>query len=182
VSDGDLQFPPAKRREPSRFEPPPWEREQFEELSKSRSAETPELAETPAEAQETAEPDGEAHAGEAEKPATAEVPESVSVAADRADAGSPAVDPNKVEMMMLNLRAEEPRVEEAYWRIATALGGVCSLGGLVITVWGFAAMTTLHGGGGFGALLASLVVMAGLGFIGVGVWLIVRAFRQQGVL
>jgi hypothetical protein len=183
VSQEDLRFPPAKRRERTKFEPPPWERAQFEELAKAREEQEP--AEKPA----SEEPVSSAQATAAEEIASA-VREAEKVhAAPTAAAGEgdgekagPAIDPKRLEVMLMGLRAEEPRPEEAYWVSTTAAGVVSALIGLALTTWGILAFVKLSRSGLPGLVMASVLTLFGLGFTGGGVWLVQRTLRQRGVL
>ena len=178
MSDEDLRFPPPTRRDPAKFEPPPWEREQFDELAKARGEQ--ELIPVP----ETDEPPA---IPVAEQIATAvreaETPEAAGTASPMGGhADRPAIDPKRVEVMLMGLRAEEPRPEEAYWVGTTGAGVVSALIGTAITTWGILAFVKLARSGVSGVALASVLTLFGLGFTGGGVWLVFRTMRQRGVL
>ena len=183
MSEGDLRFPPARRREPAKFEPPPWEREQFEELAKSRVEQEPATA--PAVGSPLAAP--APSVAEQVLEAVQEAEDAESAGADSADVGEaqtarPGIDPKRLEVMLMGLRAEEPRPEEAYWKVTTIAGGVSALIGFVITTWAIVAFATLWKSGPQGMTLASVLLVFGLGFVGGGIWLVARTLRQQGVL
>jgi hypothetical protein len=204
VSDGSIQFPPGQRREKPKFEPPPWEREQFDELARRKQAEEaipapePELEPAPApepapEAAAPAATEGPPHAvaTEGAKQAVTTVvaeqePEQVATpegeAVEAAEQEKVELDPKQVEMLLMGLRAEEPRAEEAYWKITTIVGAASALIGLLLTVWGVVALATPKKAGAGGAFLVTGLLLFGIGFLVGGVWVVFRSLRQQGVL
>jgi hypothetical protein len=184
VSDEDLRFPPPTRREPAKFEPPPWERDQFDELAKTR------LEPGPAEGAKLEQPLASAPAATAAEQVAEAVLESARSGAEEpgpeGEGGSVAapreIDQKHLDVMMMGLRAEEPRPEEAYWKVTTIAGVMCSLIGLAITVWAIVAFATLGKSGARGMTLASVLMLFGLGFAGGGIWVVAKTLRQQGVL
>jgi hypothetical protein len=181
VSDDGFDFGgPPERREARRFEPPPWERDQFERHAREqaeREKREKELALAQLEA-----------LGEATQvvPPEVEVEPAAVVAADEATAepaetpaDKPVVDEKQLEMMMLELKATEPPVLSQVWMVQLGAGIVVALIGIVIMVWGIAAFARVGGPAGPGA---SVLVLFGLGFAGVGGWLVFSALRQRGVL
>jgi hypothetical protein len=184
VSDEDLRFPPLKRREPAKFEPPPWERDQFDELAKTR------LEPGPAEGAKIEQPVATAQTATVAEQVAEAVMESARSSSEEpgskgegTSADAPKeIDQKHLEVMMMGLRAEEPRPEEAYWKVVTIAGVLCSLIGLAITVWAIVAFATLGKSGARGMTLASVLMLFGLGFAGGGIWVVAKTLRQQGVL
>lgn len=181
VSDEDLRFPPVIRREPAKFEPPPWERDQFEELAKARVEPQP--------TEETVPQDPPAPAqGAAEQvvEAVREASQRDSAEVESAKAGEkatqPPIDDKRLEVMMMGLRAEEPRPEEVYWKVTMVAGVICTVIGLAISTWAIVAFATLSKAGAKGMTLASVLMLFGLGFAGGGGWLVLKTLREQGVL
>jgi hypothetical protein len=104
------------------------------------------------------------------------------LAAGEEVAEKPPIDPKRVEVMLMGLRAEEPRPQEAYWKVTTIAGGVSALIGFAIMTWAIVAFMALSKSGPRGATLASVLMLFGLGFAGGGVWLVIKTLREQGVL
>ncbi len=182
ASDGDIHFPPGQRRDKPTFEPPPWEQDRFEELARQkREAEL---------AAAQAEPNAPAVETEAAAvplaPLVSELVEVVYAEADEERAAGegekPELDPKHVEVLMMGLRSEEPRPEEAYWKISMAAGITSALIGLVVTTWGVVAFATPKQGGAGSLLLVTMLLFFGLGFMAGGVWVVFRSLRQRGVL
>jgi len=190
VSDGFDFRPPPPRREARRFEPPPWEREQFERLARERAeqeaaerelaaklaadgaAREPESAETSA--------DAPARAVAAEQ--VADVPSAPASSAPPASAGpKPELDEKHVARLMLELRAEEPRLLTGAWMVGLGSGLVLALAGFVLAAWGGFALSNSRLGQ-LGKLGGGILIVFGIGFVGTGGWLIFRALRQRGVL
>jgi hypothetical protein len=188
VDDQGFEFrPPPSRREPQAFEPPPWEKEAFQELERRRAPE------------EAAGEDGE------EGPIGSEVPqdESESEAADEASVDkdsearrTAAVDeaarpsgsegagvPHSVVLeMMAGLAAEEPRATEAYSNVALATGLFLGALGGVLVVWSIAALVGSRTTGWIGQVTGAGLGLFGVFFFGMGVWLLYRTLKQRGVL
>ena len=204
MSQDGFEFgPPPPRREPRRFEPPPWERDQFErrareqaELEKARleaeqaarAAEAAALAEAAGisvgvGAGEKAQPSPPAQPASEERPrAHVNDPAADGARAKQAVAPKPAkqpVDDKQVELMMLELKAEEPPALEGAWKVAATAGAVVALVGIVIGIWGAAAIARLGQAGLLGGIV---LVTFGLAFVGIGGWLVYGALRQRGVL
>lgn len=208
MSQDGFEFgPPPPRREPRQFEPPPWERDQFERHARERAerekarleAEAArQSAEAVAQGQAAGEGTGaDANAEQAENPgasppgarASAERPRAhvndptaagarAQPAGDLKLAGTP-VDEKQVELMMLELKAEEPTALKGAWMVAVGAGIFMALVGIVIGILGAAAMARVGRAGWFGEMV---VVTFGLAFVGIGAWLVYGALRQRGVL
>ena len=102
--------------------------------------------------------------------------------AEQAEAPRPTrqpVDEKQVELMMLELKAEEPAALEGAWKVAITAGVVVALVGIVIGIWGAAAIARR---GQAGLLGGMVLVTFGLAFVGIGAWLVYGALRQRGVL
>jgi len=203
VSQDGFEFgPPPPRREPRRFEPPPWERDQFERRSREQEERERTRLEAAAEAREAeaaaqqAEAAGaieetaeRAEAGPTEGPARevrprAHVndPTTARAGAQQGETPAPAkepVDEKQVALMMLELKAGEPAALEGAWKAAIAAGIVVVLVGIVIGIWGATAIVRL---GQAGVLGGMVLVGFGLSFAGIGGWLVFRSLRQRGVL
>lgn len=199
MSDQGFDFgPPPPKREARRFEPPPWEREQFERQAREQAER--EAAAQEARARVLAEEEAARAADrQTENPSAtggAEVGGPVAVmaamvpqpetgaAAGDAEPTAPAyateVDEKQVAIMMLGLRAEEPAALESAWVINLAAGSVVVLVGFAVGVWGGAALAR-PGLPPAGTLGGVVLLGFGLGFMGIGAWLIFKALRQRGV-
>ncbi|MBE0416328.1 MAG: hypothetical protein IBX63_01005 [Coriobacteriia bacterium] len=149
-----------QRREPRRFEPPPWEREQFERFEQEHAPATPRAApESP-----FARPLG----AEAEVP----VPE----------LAVPQTEAPGVDAMLLALKAEEPAVVEGAWRFGLVAAAFVGTIGLMLVIWGMVALARSAGSGPAGIMGATIMsVMGGL-FVGLAAWMGARSLKQRGVL
>jgi hypothetical protein len=159
----------SDRREAKRFEPPPWERDQFDALQE-REAEV-DQPEEPGSA--PAAGAGEAETGPAETgPAEAQP---APVIESTPDAASEA----KVGTMLIQLSAEEPKIGHHAKMVGVFSAGVLMFVGLCMLVWG--GLLLLLGRGNIGASVIALTVllMGGL-FGGAGLVLGVRVTRGQG--
>ena len=187
MSDQDFNFNPPPRREPKKpFEPPPWEQEQFEDLARrreqQRASQEPLMTDAGIEAV-AEEPIGPASQ---EAPAVAPQPTGAGAPgeppADTPKRKVPAEDDPRVEAMMAVLRSEEPAFGAEMWKGSVAAGFVLALVGVVLVVWGVFAASVAKRTGMLGLLGGGILVVFGLLFTGVGVWLVYRTLRQRGVL
>jgi Tfp pilus assembly protein FimV len=197
VSDQDFNFePPPERRPPKPFEPPPWEKAQFEELERRKAEEAARAAQAAAEAraaQEAAEAQPQV-AEDAATGAAAQVAEPV-IAADTVKSVPKApitpgeerltqagVSERQFEAMLIGLRTEEPPIGRGLWKISLVAGVFVLVVGLVLAIWGSVALMAARKTGATGALGGMVLLFFGVGFAGVGVWLAFRTLREQGVL
>jgi hypothetical protein len=111
-------------------------------------------------------------AGEA--PATTE--------AEKPGDGKPSLDDQAVARMLIGLRAEEPEALQGAWAVSLGAGIMVGVIGVIVAIWGMAAMGRSGGMGAVGTMAATILLLFGLGFLGIGGWLIFRALRQRGVL
>ena len=194
VGDQDFDFGTSgERREARTFEPPPWERDQFERLAKERAErEAAQAAEAAARAAvELAASEGSAAIGVAPavagvNPASAFDAEEAQIAASpfaSAGAGSAPgpVDERQIAVMMMDLKSEEPPALGSAWIAVMVAAIVLGATGIVLTAWGLVELARA-GGSSFGALGGGVLTMFGLGFAGLGAWLAFKTLRQQGVL
>jgi hypothetical protein len=157
-----------QRREPRRFEPPPWEREQFERLERERSRDVP-----------VAKPEVDPPAApETEAPRAVEPePESEPVARRAEPPEVPGVDE-----MLLALKAEEPPAVESAWKFGLIASVLVGTIGLMLVIWGMVALARSAGSGPAGIMGATIMsVMGGL-FVGLAAWMGARSLKQRGVL
>jgi hypothetical protein len=188
VSDGFDFGPPKERREARTFEPPPWERAQFDELARQKEAER--QAEQEAAAQQAADSLAAAHA-EAElivlpEPVVVEatatvIAEAASAAVRFEAAPKQPLDDKKIAALMLELRAEEPRSLEGLWAVSVGAGTITAVIGVAVFVWGVFALGK-PGIGTAGTFVGLVMLAFGVAFLGIGGWMIFRGLRQRGVL
>jgi hypothetical protein len=195
VGDQDFDFGlPAERREAREFEPPPWERDQFERLAKERAEskaaeETARAAVAEVAAAQTAAVTGEAPVASPVDPAatfTNGTEEQTAVLPARpegeaADGGATPVDDRQIAAMMMDLKAEEPAALGSTWIVAMMSAIVVGAVGLVLIVWGLTEAAR-SSAAPTGAMGAGILTLFGLGFGGMGAWLAFRTLRQRGVL
>jgi hypothetical protein len=180
MSNGDIHFPTGRRRDKPKFEPPPWERDLFDETSKSKQVEEP-ITQGAAPATEPAKVENEP-ARMTDLSATLS---EVQLAEPEEDAGEPErpkLDDNQVEVLLMGLRAEEPRPENIFRRVTVIAGVVSSLIGLALVTWGFIALATPKQSGSGTAFLVGMLLLFGFALIGGGAWVVYTSLRQQGVL
>jgi len=164
VGDQGFNFTQPPRRERKTFEPPPWERDQYE--SDAQAPRTTEEQELP-----LSEPEGEP------QPAVepAEMPK---------DSGEKheALGEKQIAAMFVDLRAEEPPAMSDVWKVALAAAAVVGVVGIVLIIWAISALATAGKTGQVGWFSGLVLLFFGAGFFGVGLWLAERTLRQRGVL
>lgn len=208
MSDQGFDFQRApETKEPPKFEPPPWEREAFEALQAKRASEeaarveaeeaarAAEEAATGAEAAATgvAVPGGQTRvavppviptplAVPAVVPVEAEVPQAAGQPAQPAD--DEARRAAQVEMMLMQLAAEEPSSDRAIaWVTGFAALLVGPLG-LVMVVWGMAGMVkadVAEANAGLARTVAAILLSFGVMFVALAMWLVYRLLKRRGV-
>ena len=177
MSDQGFDFQPPPRHRARRFEPPPWEREAFERFSQQEAERQAAIAE--AQRQES-DVDG-AEASEP-GPSTPAGPEAASAPADTVtEAPRAKLDEKQVAEMMVELKADEPPALPHAWLVSAASGAVVVLIGLIVAVWGTAALARGRTGA-IAAAAGAVLLLFGIGFSAVGGWMVFKALRQRGVL
>jgi hypothetical protein len=204
VSDQDFNFrPQPPRREAKPFEPPPWEREQFDRLARERAeqeaaqkAAALELAErmgqpaTDPQAEGTSA--GQVAAGTDPVPAQvgptpSTQPAPVAPATAQTLGSEPVamiggkVDEAQLEVLLMGLRAEEAPALNDTWMVAIISAIVTGSVGVVLLVWGLVALAKPNMGP-TGVMGGTILMVFGLVFLGIGGWIAFRTLRQRGVL
>ena len=175
-----------ERREPKRFEPPPWEREAFEAIRVEREPDQPEAGEPHRQPIEDAAP--EVPEVPTEEPAGAGTKEQP--VEERNGTGP---DEAQVLEMLARLAAEETEETRAVSRAAfnVTVGVSITLGavGMMVLMWGMAMFTEIAADKRMGVAVAAQKPMGawttgfvGAGLLGLAVWLLYRMLRQRGVL
>lgn len=174
----DFRVPPAQRKEPQRFEPPPWEKEAFERLAAEAGQKTDEPPEEQPSSKDV--PSGEPPAAgtDYEPPVSAA---SQGPKQETRDGQVGELDERQTLLLLSQLKAEEPQANESYWRVSVAVGAVIGTLGAVLVVWAMAAYVA-PGGGAVGSFGGTVLMLFGVGFIGGGAWFIYKGLRQRGVL
>jgi membrane-bound ClpP family serine protease len=176
----DFQTPPP-RRQPRQFEPPPWEKDQFEALARERAEQERAKREAAfAAAAAAAEQEAREKEASGSEPDVVE-PDGRGSAPEEGLVARVELDERQVELMMMGLREEEPPALQAMWLVNLIAGSLVGLVGLALGAWGLAALLNAKLGGA-GKLGGMVMVVFGLAFIGIGGWLVYRALRQRGVL
>lgn len=160
------------RRVPRTFEPPPWERDQFEELARRKAEEAAQRAAEAAVVQESVPP-----ATQESMPA-AQAGTGDAAAASAADEKErPVIDQAKIDAMVLELAGQDRPVVHEIKRFGRYAAWVLTSVGVVIL--GLGVVLAVRGGTQ-GLAGAGMVVTVGVFVIGFAVWLGFRAGRGQG--
>jgi hypothetical protein len=174
------------KREARKFEPPPWERAQFDELQQ-RQAEAEEAARVAeAAAADTAPEDVAAGILPAETSVEAAVPAMTEPAGQQVAASAPKAAPKplpipeaQVDAMLLQLGSDEPKVDEHLKIVGVFSSAIAMLIGVSLFAWGVYAMITASGTIA-GAVGAMIVLGMGLVIGLTGFWLGWRVTNRQG--
>ncbi len=146
------------RREPRKFEPPPWERDAFEELRRRKEQEQAERElEEALRRAKAAEVQGEAQqpgASEQAAPAPSKAAEEVG----QSEAGKPALDERQVERMLIQLALEEPKATQHVGTFANAVAAGMAAAGLGFVVWSAVLFARTRATGGDAVAAASPLV------------------------
>jgi uncharacterized membrane protein len=167
------------KREARQFEPPPWEREQFEELERQRQARQPAEAPEPAEAaapepaQVAAEPVAVTAAGGPEP--TAAMPAGGPGEAAEAPEGP---SDERVQAMLLQLAAEEPTVRADVKVVGTGASIALMLVGVSMLAFAFVGFLRTRGSAQ-GAIGSLILLVIGVMIAVVGVWLGMRVTKRE---
>lgn len=146
------------RREPRKFEPPPWERDAFEELKRRKEQEQAEreLEEALARAR-TADVQSEARQPEALEHA-APAPLKLSEEEGASEDGKPRLDERQVERMLIQLSLEEPKATQHVGAFANAVAAAMAAAGLGFVVWSAVLFARTRTAGGDAVAAASPLV------------------------
>ena len=161
-------------RDSRTFEPPPWEREQFDELRRQREL-------------EQAQRDPVARQGAAPQPQGTESERAAAPPrGDPAQVGTPANPgtppaPTEVDLMMMRLSDQEPDVSAPLRLAGLVLAGIVAVVGLATVIAGVGGMVLQAGRGGpMGTAAGFAVVAFGTLLMAGGGWLTIQTLRQRG--
>ncbi|HEY3317680.1 MAG TPA: hypothetical protein VGK50_04595 [Coriobacteriia bacterium] len=163
------------KREARQFEPPPWEREQFESLQERFEEDARiEPEQVPAEPERAPAEEPEESSGDE---ATAPAP-SPQAKPERAEP-APGVPQAELDAMLARLRAEEPKVDEHLKSVTVFASVIAMILGVSMLVWGLYATMTARG---HMASLVGAVIVIGMGLVFglAGLWAGWRATNEQG--
>ncbi len=158
-----------ERRERKPFEPPPWERDAFEQLERRREPE--------ASAEQSVTERAEQAAGE---PAGSDV----RTAGTGSDAKKNLSEAEVLELLA-GLAAEEPDAHAPATQVTVGASIVLLPIGVMMMFWGMAALAraaSAQAGAGIARTGAVTLLVFGAGFIAAAFWLIYRLMKQRGVL
>jgi hypothetical protein len=175
------------KREARRFEPPPWERARFEELEKRRREEAREAERQRVEQEQgperTSEPPEltqEELAALAAAKATVASREKRQPKASESDNDPPLPVPQAhVDLMLMQLAAEEPSVEEHVKPIGLFAAGIMMVIGVSMSAWGVYGMVRAQGQP-MGLIGTSVVLMLGVATAAAAAWLGWRVTNRRG--
>lgn len=176
MSDDGFDFRRApERREAKQFEPPPWEREAFDELQRRRPDQDEPEVQQPA--------DGSEQAAESSRT----TPESTAPACS-AEQGVEKSKPNggvdeaQILEFLAGLAAEEPPAARTYFGVAMGTALFLIALGAVLLIWGVAALAGARRTGAVGTFAGTALGLFGAGFLGAGIWMAYQALKRRGVL
>lgn len=175
--DGDFDFRrPPERREPKKFEPPPWEKEAFPE----RYRDEPDAGQQPIAQAGTPGPGDEPAGEERDGAATTDA---VAAGPGVSESETPAQGPSEAEVleMMAGLSSEEPDVRGAITTVTIATSIVVGALGMVLIVWAMAAFVragAVEQGAGIARTGAVTMGVFGVGFVSAAAWMLYRLVRR----
>ncbi len=173
-----------QRREAKGFDPPPWERDAFEELSRKKAADRAEadldaaLAGLASPEPEPGEPAEGVH-DEAGLPTPAEA---TPAQPGGADGGGSAVDEARTAAMLSRLAEEEPDAR-AHGAIGLVVAGFLAVLGLMMLGWGIIGAVRTAGvseAGPVGLIGGVILGGFGIGLVAAAAWLAAKALKQRG--
>ncbi|PKQ29859.1 MAG: hypothetical protein CVT60_03200 [Actinobacteria bacterium HGW-Actinobacteria-10] len=173
-----------ERREGRAFEPPPWERAQFEELARAKEAQQ-EVDDLDQALQDLGHLAPVQTSGSAPGPLQQVAPDeeqSRETLTAREGNGEVPLDDARVIEMLARLSAEEPRPIDELWRIGLIGAVVTGAVGIMMIVFGVVGLAKTIKAGPMGVFSASILLMFGAGFCALAAWTAVRTLKQRGVL
>jgi hypothetical protein len=165
------------RNTPAPFEPPPWEKSQFDELARRRAAaqEDADINRALLSLEEDSIEQVDMSVVEGQKEAR-DVSQSEGVPVKKKEL------PPQTEMLLAQLKTEEPDTSKSLWKIGLVFVLFVGIIGIVLVVWGATGLIAGRDNGATVIIGGSIMIFFGLLFAGTATWLAVRTMRQQGVL
>ncbi len=161
-----------EKREPRRFEPPPWEREQFEDLARRKADEQEEAGKE----ESSAPSEEEASSLPAEEPGQELAEQQM-----RPPGAKEEIPPEAFDMMIAALREEEPGATAETWKVGLAAAVLMGTIGLALVIWGAVALARTVGAGPAGVMGSAIMVIMGGLLVALSVWMGQRSLQQRGV-
>jgi hypothetical protein len=163
------------------FEPPPWERAQFEELARRRAAEE-QIAATAAAESARAAAESTPAAAEGPPPEAAKVPDADPAVEDAPGEGG-TLDERAMDAMLFELSAQEGPTLAPVRGASKVIAGVMGLVGTLMT--GLATFLGVRAvgagaGGDMAGMGAVFIAVFGLLALGAAAWMWMRADGSQG--
>ena len=178
VSEKDFNFaPPPPRRDRKEFEPPPWEKDQFDQLARERSKAAEQVVSPPVVPAVVPEPEPTGDGSASTEPKQA--PPEVKVTPKG------EVDDRKVAAMLFELKAEDGPATAGMHKAALIAGAVLLVTGVVLVIWAIVMVVVAlqhPEQGRTGVFVGLTVLLFGAGFVGAAAWFVFRTLRLQGVL
>ena len=160
-----MRFPPTERRDTRRFEVPPWEQKQFEELQEHRASEHSVDQQYEPEHPAAAPQDGTAQREQLPR-ADEPKPEPASNApSPEKETEGPAFD-----AMLAQLAAQEQTGTKSVETVSIVSGALLVVIGCVLVVWAVAAFVASRRAGAVGAFGGAVLLLFGAGFVAGGIW------------
>ena len=180
MADNDDQ---RNRRE---FVPPPWERDQFDELARRKAEQDLDrLVETIGVPTKSATPEqgsgtGTSEAAETATGAAAEPGAAEAKTTPGVSSGEFPLSDAELQVMLYGLKADEPDAVRGVSLVSLIVAGFMAVGGALILGYGMFALSTSMNAGPSAAVGAATVIVVGGLFIAAGAWLAARGLRQRG--
>lgn len=172
-----------QRREAKGFEPPPWERDAFEELSRKKAEERAEDdLEVALAGLDADEPEPPSAANEPAEDAPGQLPASAAAGPQSAQEDEVVAREARAAAMLAQLAQEEP-VPKTHWVAGLVVAGLLASLGLMMLVWGIVGAARTAGvseAGPVGLIGGVILGVFGIGLVAVASWLAARALKQRG--
>jgi hypothetical protein len=157
----------AERRRPPQFEPPPWERDRFEELARQRAI------------ADRAAATGTDETADEVSPACAEPATAVTPTQDtEGTKAAPALDERKVQAMLIQLSGQEGPATRPVAEAGKVTAIILVAVGMAMVVFG--AVLASRAAAIEGRIGAAVIVLLGALVTGFAAWMWVRANSEQG--
>lgn len=178
MSDGGFDFRAPEKREKRAFEIPPWEQEAFEKLRATQE----EQSETDGAPQGSGQPEDEQVEQKDTLPSPGGVDWIEEVTDTTGETPKGAVDEAMVNAMLATLAAEGKRESSGVWKATMVSGFILAGTGLMLFVWGVAALFSTNRTGKVGLTGGIALIAVGVTFLITAGYLLMKTLRDRGVL
>ncbi len=165
MGESEFELGLERKQGPKPFEPPPWEREAFEELQRLREAQR-----------------GSEVPGVAVPAATEEAAPERTEAEAKASPRDKKIDPKVLDGLLAELAAEEAQSAVDLGYVGIVSGALLAAIGALLVIWGAAGFAGARQSGMIGITAAGGLGVFGVLFTAIGGWLLYREFKKRGVL